>query len=172
MSEGDQSAFQKLFNTNYKYLVAVAYRYFKDEARSKDIVQDAFVALWNKRNVLEIEIGLKPYLSRAVVNKSLNEIKRSKKIAHMENETLPEPSVEPLGLEKLALKEKQKQIQTAINSLPERCRLIFSLSRFEELSHKEIAEKLDISTKTIENQITKALKILRTALGREKSIKT
>lgn len=166
VKQNDQVAFRTLFDTYYKYLTVTAYRYLNDGEKAKDIAQDAFVELWNRRDTLEITTGLKAYLRRAVVNKCLNYIKREKRIDFSEPALLPETPTQLGAVEDLEAADLQKTIQTAIDTLPERCRLIFCMSRFDEKSHKEIASELNISTKTIENQITRALKTLRAAIAK------
>lgn len=166
VKKNDQLAFRTLFDAYYKYLTVTAYRYLNDGEKAKDIAQDAFVELWNRRDSLEITSGLKAYLRRAVVNKCLNYIKREKRIDFSEPAQLPETSTTHDAVDKLAAADLQTTVQTAIDTLPERCRLIFCMSRYDQKSHKEIAAELNISTKTIENQITWALKTLRAAIAR------
>jgi len=163
----DEQAMKLLFDRYYKYLVVTAYNILEDDARAKDLVQDTCFDLWTKRESLSIDYSLKAYLRRAVVNRSIDEIRRRKKIVFdehaMANEAL---TSKDSGSTPLEDEDLEKLIQRSIDSLPERCKLIFRLSRFEELSHKEIAERLNISTKTIENQITKALRQLRINLAK------
>lgn len=161
----DEGAFRTLFDHYYRYLQVTAYRYLADENRAKDMVQDAFAELWTQRTKLTIEKAPSAYLRQMVVNRSLNLIKRNQR---MENRPEIDPEIgssdQAIPDRQLESKEDVRTIQAAIDALPPRCRAIFVLSRFEELSHKEIAEKLDISTKTIESQITKALKRLSQSL--------
>ena len=168
IKKDDNAAFRQLFNAYYKYLTVTAYRYLHENEKAKDMAQDAFVELWNRRETLTITSGVKAYLRQAVVNKCLNYIKREKRIDFSENALLPETLTTPEATNNLEYEDTRKSIQEAIDTLPERCRIIFCMSRFDEKSHKEIAAELGISTKTIENQITRALKTLRSIL----SIKT
>jgi len=162
----DEEAMELLFKRYYKYLVVTAYNILEDDARAKDLVQDTFFDIWRKREELQIDVSLKAYLRRAVSNKAIDEIRRSKKMVFDEQLMKREPLPDLLRVgEELEGKELEKLIHSAIEALPEKCRLVFKMSRFEELSHREIAEKLNISTKTIENQITKALKFLRKNLA-------
>ncbi|HFB99421.1 MAG TPA: RNA polymerase sigma-70 factor, partial [Phaeodactylibacter sp.] len=140
------------------------YRYLREKEKSKDIAQEAFVELWNRRSTLNISTGLKSYLGKTVVNKCLNHIKREKRIDFSEPTSLPETPVSPDAIHHLEKEDLQQTIHQAVDSLPKKCKIIFCMSRFEEKSHKEIAAELNISTKTIENQITIALKILRKAI--------
>lgn len=165
IKKNDEAAFRQLFDAYYKYLTVTAYRYLHEGEKAKDMAQDAFVELWNRRESLTITSGVKAYLRKAVVNKCLNYIKREKRIDFSENALLPETPTSPDATDNLEYEETRKTIQDAIDTLPEKCRIIFCMSRFDEKSHKEIAAELDISTKTIENQITRALKTLRSVLS-------
>jgi len=165
IKENDSVAFRKLFDAYYKYLTVTAYRYLHEGEKAKDMAQDAFVELWNRRETLSISSGVKAYLRKTVVNKCLNYIKREKRLDFSENSMLPETPSTPAATDNLEYEDTRKTIQDAIDSLPERCRIIFCMSRFDEKSHKEIAAELNISTKTIENQITRALKTLRSVLS-------
>jgi len=132
---------------------------------SKEIVHDVFVNVWSKRNELDLNKSLKTYLFSSVYNRCLNYIRDHKKFAKVEElgsghheQSSFDASAELEG------KELQDQIQKAIDSLPERTRKIFVMNRFEGFKYKEIAEKLEISQKTVEAQISSALKILREKL--------
>lgn len=166
LRKGEQTALRKIFDRHYPLLLGDIYRIIPDQDTCQDLAQEVFVELWRKRDVLDIQISLRAYLRKAAVNRALNYIKVNKKVLLDNFETHPE-SAGAEWQEMPALEEKKDMeaaLHQAIENLPERCRLVFSLSRFENLSHKEIAEKLDISVKTIENQITKAMKLLREAL--------
>lgn len=132
-----------------------------DGSTAEDIAQEVFVQVWKKRESLNVNISLKGYLRRAAVNRTLNHL-RSKKVEFEQEEAiLHVPDREPTTQKELEAKDLKKLIDKSINSLPERCRIIFGLSRFEELSYREISESLGISVKTVENQMSKALKIIR-----------
>jgi len=165
IKKNDNAAFRQLFDAYYKYLTVTAYRYLHEGEKAKDMAQDAFVELWNRRETLTITSGLKAYLRQVVVNKCLNYIKREKRLDFSENAMLPEKLITPAATDNLEYEDTRKTVQDAIDTLPEKCRIIFCMSRFDEKSHKEIAAELNISTKTIENQITRALKTLRSVLS-------
>ena len=163
--KADERAFRILFDHYYRYLQITAYRYLADENRAKDIVQDVFADLWIRRRELTIRQAPSAYLRSMVVHRSLNILKRNQRMENRpENELEIGASSQAIPDRQLESKEGLASLQAAIDALPPRCRTVFVLSRFEELSHKEIAQKLNISTKTIENQITKALKTLSNAL--------
>lgn len=160
---GDQVAFRQLFDRFYKYLVVTVNNVSGDEQMAHDIAQDVFLTIWKKRNELNIN-NLKSYLRRAALNKMLNRIKANRMVFH-DSSTLPEsPSEfsEPLELTKA--NNLQEAVNKAMDVLPRRCRMVFKLRRLEGLSLKEIAAKLEISPKTVENQLTKAMKIMRVQL--------
>lgn len=167
MKAGKESALQKIFKHYYKYLVVTGYNITGDNEKAKDLVQDVFFELWKKREQIEVQSSLKAYLRRAVVNRSLNYIKTQKRFDFGdENFDAQTPDKTFSAQKNLEAQDLKSAINGAIDSLPAKCKAIFMLSRFEKLSHKEIAAKLDISTKTIENQITKALKIVRAAVNK------
>ena len=165
MKNGDKAAYRALFDRYYKYLVVTANNILGDSETARDLSQDVFFELWRRREEIEVQSSLKYYLRRSVVNKTLNHIK-SRRLDFTEPERLPErPSNAIDAQTQLEVSDLEQVIHQAIAALPERCRVIFTLCRLENLSHKEIAEQLNISTKTIENQMTRALASLREAVG-------
>ena len=165
LAQRDQVAFEQVFKTHFKRLHAYAFTILRDEAEAEEMVQQVFFKLWERNENLSLTGSVTAYLFRAVHNESLNYIKHQKvrsehklHIAYsMKNE------VEHPGKKVLA-GEMEKKIHAALNELPEQCRTIFQMSRFDELKYREIADKLGISVKTVENQMGKALKLLRTKL--------
>ncbi len=156
VKSGDEHAFKALFDKYYKSLTYRAYKIYPDQHLAKDKVQEVFLDLWKKRETREIHTSVHAFLSKAVVFKTIDYI-RGKRLdfdAELELERPFDPEEEDCT-------ELKQLIHKTVKKLPERCRVVFSMSRFEDMSHKEIAEQLSISTKTVENQITKALKILR-----------
>lgn len=161
--EGDKIEFEKAFKLYYKPLCDYARTIIRDNDESEEIVQNVFYIIWCKRDTLEITTSLKAYLYRAVYNSSLNKLKHIKiKLAHAEDY---KSNFSPAGanniVERIDGKELDNKIHSALNSLPEQCGTVFKLSRFENLKYSEIAEKLGISVKTVENHMGKALKIMR-----------
>ena len=160
---GNQKAFDVLFTKYYKYLVVTAYQYVKDNHQAKDMVQEIFCDLWHRRGEIEIS-NPKAYLRKAVVFKCLSSIRKNSRISYNDETVEFNSSSKKFVDEVVGFNETNEVIQKIVASLPDRCREVFKLSRFEQLSHKEIAARLDISVKTIENQMTKALKVLRKEL--------
>ena len=162
---GDITAFEMIFKTYYQPLCNYAYSFVQDREEAEEIVQSTFLSVWDKREDLAIHTGVKPYLYAMVRNASLNLLKHQKiKQQHATTElAVAEKSVESVTRTVMA-SELEDRISNALNKLPEQCRLVFKLSRFEELKYAEIAEHLNISIKTVENQMGKALKIMREQL--------
>lgn len=161
--KGNEKAFDHIFNTFYKALVVFSYGITKDRAQAEEVVQEFFVKFWENREKFDLKFSLKAYLYRAVYNNSVKVAKKNILISHIEHESeLPNQIDFNDLMEQTELEEK---IYNSIESLPKQCRKVFKMSRFEELKYREIAEKLSISVKTVENQISKALKVLTKELG-------
>jgi len=165
IKESNESAFEMLFKTYYTPLCRYAYTFLRDQQESEEVVQKAFLGIWDKRKSLVIQTSAKAYLFRMVRNGCLNVIKHDRvKTKHARAELAGgEPSLENAS-QPLVATELEHKISVAIQALPEQCRIVFQLSRFEELSYAEIASQLNVSVKTVENQIGKALKIMRQQL--------
>jgi len=151
---------EELFDKYYDYLSGQVYFILKDVDESEDTVQELFLELWNKHEHLKnINISLKSYLRRAAANRALNKIKKRKIFTDVDSDLELERSVIQPNISELS--ELEEIISKSIEELPPRCKEVFILSRENELTYKEISTELDISVKTVENQIGKALKILR-----------
>ncbi|MCE6990343.1 RNA polymerase sigma-70 factor [Dyadobacter sp. CY323] len=163
---GDEKAFEQTFRLYYPRLCNYACSLLKDEEESEEVVQTVFLTIWEKRADLEITLSLKSYLYRAVHNHCLNRFKHaSVREVHREHTLhFTSESYESVT-ETIHANELEERIEKAVRSLPEQCQKAFRLSRFEELKYQEIADQLGISIKTVENQIGKALKLLRIELA-------
>jgi len=162
---GKQDAFERLFKAFYQQLCHYAFNYLKDSDEAEETVQDVMVKLWENRAQIETIQNIKSYLFRSVTNRCLNRIKHEAVKQMHRNESLFNSKSETSALQNLEKNELEKSIQNALNHLPEQCRRAFELSRFNEMSYKEIAETMEISIKTVENHIGKALKIMRNELA-------
>ena len=161
----DEAAFKSLFNAHYKGMYSYACVILKDEAEAEEIVQDVFVKLWEKRGGLQIETSLKAYLYRMVYNDCMNQVKHRNVVLKFQKEKTYAMKNERDNAEhRMAASQLNEKLSHALRELPEQCRTIFQLSRFEDLKYREIAVQLGISEKTVENQMGKALKILRMKL--------
>lgn len=161
--ENKEAFFEALFHTYYKNLCRFSFRIVRDKEKAADVVQSCFINFWQKRDTVTIHVSFKSYLFRSVYNRSINAYNESKKTAYEQLSVLEEVSSSQAHdpLLQLQAQEMEKKIARAIGSMPEGCRTVFLLSREEQLSYKEIAEMLEISIKTVENQMGKALRILR-----------
>lgn len=158
-------AIEILFREYYPQVCRAVLRIIPDPGIAEDIAQDVFFELWRKRDQLKVTTSFGAYLRRAARNKSLNYI-RDKKINPEGEEKLPNSlGIQVDANQRLEALDLQQAIDTAVLGLPDRCREIFSLSRFEDMSYQEIADQLNISVKTVEHQISKALRLLRKTLG-------
>ncbi|HYH14462.1 MAG TPA: RNA polymerase sigma-70 factor [Flavisolibacter sp.] len=161
----DEVAFEQVFKQHYKGLHAYAFTLIKDDDIAEEIVQNVFYKLWERSEGLTITSTVAAYLYRAVHNESLNHLKHLRvRTQHQLYVSYRMDAHADTTFKKLQLKELEKRLHAALAELPEGCRTVFQLSRFEELRYGEIAETLGISIKTVENQMGKALKLLRSKL--------
>lgn len=165
LKEGDETVFEMIFKTYYEPLCNYAFTFILDRDEAEEIVQATFLNVWEKRGTIAIETSLKAYLYRAIRNSCLNAIKHTniKRKHAAETVFVSDKSHEAVS-QSVISSELDQKIGDALMVLPEQCRLVFRMSRFEDLKYAEIAEQLNISIKTVENQIGKALKIMREEL--------
>lgn len=162
---GDRSALRHIFDQQYEPVCRVIFRFVQDPGLSEDLAQEVFVRFWQKRNDIQVDSNLPAYLRRMAANEALAYLR--KKTRYQADELpvhLPGQQAAPAD-EAYQATELAQRITQAVNSLPPRCRAVFQLSRFEERTYQEIADELEISIKTVENQMGKALKIMREKLG-------
>lgn len=162
----NDKAFEQMFKAHYKELHSYANVMLRDEDTAEEIVQSMFLKFWEKRALLNVQTSIKAYLYKCVYNDSLNYIKHQKvKTKYQDFAAYTMNDHHEAASSRVELTELQFKLHEALNELPEHCRTIFQMSRFEELKYREIAEQLDLSIKTVENQMGKALKILRLKLA-------
>jgi RNA polymerase sigma-70 factor (ECF subfamily) len=162
---GEVDTFEKLFKTHFKSLYAYAFTILKDEIIAEEMVQNVFFKIWEKKGGLGIQSPALAYLYKSVYHESLNYLKHQKvKAAYQAHTVFQMKNHTDSASKKIMLSELEQQVNKALSELPEQCRTIFQMSRFEELKYQEIADKLGLSIKTVENQMGKALKILRLKL--------
>lgn len=162
MANKNLTNFEPLFKELFTPLCSFAIKYVRDLDDAKGIVHDVFVTLWEKLDSLPDDTNYRSYLYTAVRNRCLNFIRDSKKHVPLENLAKHESAETYATLE---ASELEREIELGIQSLPEKCRIVFELNRREGLKYAQIAEKLGISVKTVEAQISKALTILRDHLN-------
>lgn len=136
-------------------------KYIGDLDESKNIVHEAFIAVWEKFESLPGDTNFRSYLYTAVRNRCLNYIRDRKKQVAFESVS---EEIEAGDEQAIEVAELEKEIELAINTLPEKCRIVFEMSRYEELKYADIAVKMNISVKTVEAHMSKALSLLRKAL--------
>ena len=160
--EGNATAFEGVFRTYYRRLCGVVYAYVGLAETAEEIVQELFLRIWRQRESLEITESLQGYLFRAARNEALNHLKhRRVELQWRGREQTADQRVAPSADDALAERELSRAIEAAIAALPERCRMVFMMSRRQGLSYAEIGDALGISVKTVEVQIGKALRTLR-----------
>lgn len=165
LSQKNEAAFERVFKEYYKTLHAYACTILRDDADAEEMVQQVFFKLWDRAANLQISGSIAAYLYRAVHNECLNFIKhqnvKAKHQLHVAYRLREDERSAQTEYHDPAL---LKRITEALNNLPEQCRTIFQMSRFEDLKYREIAERLNLSVKTVENQMGKALKLMRARL--------
>ncbi|MCU0633741.1 MAG: RNA polymerase sigma-70 factor [Gemmatimonadaceae bacterium] len=164
--DGDRDAFEQLFHLHYVPLCRFAASLVRDTGTAEDLVQDTMVALWMSRDRLPVADSPRAYLYRAVRNRALNAIRHDRVVQRFESHIDPtEPVTAAAGDDEMAGRDAVDAAARAIELLPPRCREIFLLSREHNLSYADIARALDISVKTVETQMGRALKKLRDAVA-------
>lgn len=162
LKSGDHAAFTVVYDRYWDKLLAIAFNHTRDKSSAKEIVQNLFVGLWNRRESLHID-NINNYLATATKFAVFKEYYRAQK---RETQLVSKLSIEDEYQveEKIAAKFLQQYINGIVDTLPEKCQLVFKLSREQHKSHAEIADELQISEKTVEMHITKALKTIRAEL--------
>ena len=165
VKKGDIVSYEIIFRKYYKELYRFAFSYVRESVMAEEKAQEVFLFLWEKRKYIDIQTTLKTYLYSAIKNKCLNylklELPRQRSMADVSEVMLGvhDPHNNNHTNEKL-----KRYIQKAVDVLPKKCRRIFILSRYSGLTYKEIAEELNLSKKTVENQMGIALRKLRSSL--------
>ncbi|MDO8928393.1 MAG: RNA polymerase sigma-70 factor [Bacteroidota bacterium] len=169
LRKGDKKAYEAVYNEFFGVLYHLCLNYLHDEKVAEEMVQDTFMKLWEIRETLNDQINIRNFLYTITKNNCLNHLRNQKiSLKHQENMKYLEMQFNYEALEKLGnylqFEELRNKIDEAISKLPAEVIETFKLSRFEELSYREIAEQQGISIKTVEARISKALRILRVEL--------
>lgn len=165
LQEGNHLAYEQLFDNNYDSLCRYAHSILRDMNEAEDVVQKTFCKLWDQRETLNIQSSISSYLYRIVHNDCLNTIhQNTNHQEHNLNYLSSMNNAVNSTIEHIEGSDLQKAIDKALEGLPPQCRRVFEMSRLEQLSYSEIATQLNISTNTVENHISKALKLLRVEL--------
>lgn len=163
LKNGSEQAYKQLFTNYFEPLTYFANKYLADIEASQDLVQEVFTKVYEKRSSLHITLSLKSFLYRSIANASLNEIKHQK-VKQRHHDVILDRATKEVTDQQIETAELELKIQRSIDSLPPQCARIFKMSRFEEMSNQEIADTLNISKRTVETQISKALKSLHKVL--------
>lgn len=169
INKGNIQAFESLFHRYYGYLCLYATKILNNPDAAEEIVQDFFVRLWEKREQLSIDTSVKNYFFRSVKNLCINHIKHNRIKAKHAEKVLTGMGANTSFEEVYVEFDLELKIEESIQALPEKRREIFRLSREEGLKYREIAEKLNLSIKTVETQMSLAIKTLREILAKYKS---
>lgn len=161
----DPAAFASLFRKYYEPLFYFALRFVKDSQTAENIVQDVFVKLWEKREERHIKSSVKSYLYTAVKNHSLNYIKREKSMVSVEEVSVNQTDEIQSPEESLIENEIMEAVQGAIEKLPQQCRCVYQMKRYDGMTYSEIAEILNVSINTVKTQMKRALKSLHKNLA-------
>lgn len=164
IKEGDELAFKHLFNTYFAPLCRYINIYLNNSAETEELALDIFTHLWENKNQIDIRLSLKAYLFQSARNRCLNLLRdRTNTVTLDESfiETLQDKDYPALEMEEL-----DRLIQESVCALPDKCREVFRKSRYDQMTNQEIADSMHISIKTVEAQITKALKHIKDFLGK------
>ena len=154
-----KALFEKSFHEYYDGLCRYAYTFLKDSEKARDTVQSVFVKWWEKQEEIEIKHSVKSYLYAAIHNHCLNSIRNEKVVVNFKQSYNQNEILE--FNDPVAFNETDLKIKATLDSLPAQCRLIFYKSRYEDKTYAQIASELNISPRTVEVQIGKALKVFR-----------
>lgn len=159
LKSGDHTAFNEIYHRYWNKLLAIAYNHTKDKSSAKEIVQELFVSLWNRRDNIDIK-SLNCYMATAIKFSVYKQIDRGRRRREIENKEYKQDlyTEDEFNIEARFL---QEYINAQVEQLPEKCRLVFNYSRIKGLTNPEIARAMDISEKTVEGHLTKGLKIIR-----------
>ncbi len=163
---GDIKSFEQVFTLYGDRLIRYAFSILKDNDEAQDLVQQLFIVLWTKREQMDVNTSLKSYLYKSVYNAALNKIKqRNVRESYAQYVNYTADGKTQAASFAIENKEIRMAIENAVNDLPEQCRIIFRMSKFDLLKYQQIADQLGLSVKTVENQMGKALKHMRLRLS-------
>ena len=162
LTEGNHAAFEEIYNRYWNGLFRTAYTILRQEALAQDAVQEVFISLWNRRDAVRVQ-SLKPYLHQAVRFQVLKAI-RAGKVDQSFYERVARITQHISDTDPVQFKQLQETVNGLVESLPENSREVFRLSREQHLTYPQIAERLDISVKTVEKRMTIALRHFRAGL--------
>ncbi len=157
---GDKESFHTLFCSNYTHFCHYAACYLSDSLDCEEVVLDYFLHLWTHRTQIEIETSFAAYSSRAIKNRCLNKLRRSRHTLNLDGFD----NIGDIGIDMFSEEDINRVVWEAVEELPAKCRAVFTKSRVEHLSNAEIAADMNLSEKTVEGHITRAIKAVRIAM--------
>ncbi len=165
IQQKDIGTFERYYKEYYKSFFVMACKYLKNPTLAEEIINDVFMKIWEDGDKIAIEMSLKSYIYKAIINRSINALNKNKREYQNQTEVslIPDESYELRQIEENELKIR---LYAAIDQLPDQCKKVFEMSRFDELKQQEIADKLGISIKTVKNHITIALKQISKSVER------
>ncbi len=161
LKNGDKKSFEFTFRYYYEPLLGYALSILKVEAEAEEVVQELFLKIWRDRKKIIIKHSLAAYLYKSVYNQCLNRLQKEKLLQEYQKFALEQPATEVNADEMLKYEELNRKFFELMDALPERRQLIFKLNRFQGLKYREIADRLSISIKTVEANMSKALQYFR-----------
>jgi RNA polymerase sigma-70 factor, ECF subfamily len=170
IKQGNKKAFEIVYKSHFTSLCLYAYGLIPDKEFVKEIVNDVFLKIWDKRLEIDIKYGIKSYLYRCVHNSCIDYLSLKKEIRQNQKISITDGVKELIGededyiFDQLHLNTLEADVMKSIEQLAPRCREVFMLSRFDLLSYREISEKLNISVNTVKTQMSRALDSLRVQL--------
>ena len=170
--EGDEAAFEKIFKSDYNRMIGFCCQFIKDKDNAQSLAQEAFIKLWTNRKKIETVNGIRSFLYTSAKTDCLNYLRHQKIISNYQDKHLEikerelnREILESYNFDQLELSELEKMINRSLSELPEKCRFVFMMSRIEGKKNSEIAQELDVSVKSVEANMTRALKILKVKLA-------
>jgi len=162
---GDETAFDSVFRAHYAHLVRMAESLVRERALAEEVAQEVMLELWRRRETLELEQTFRAYLLRSTRNRALNHIRHQRIVARETEAASLEPRHSPSAEDVTLGLELERAVRDAIDGLPDNCREVFQMSRDQGLRYAEIAAVLEISVKTVEKRMGRALAELRERLA-------
>jgi RNA polymerase sigma-70 factor (ECF subfamily) len=165
IQNNDKDAFKSLYNRYSKKIYFFSLKYLKNNVEAEELVQSVFINVWINRESLDATVSIKGYIYKAAVNYIYNYLrKKTIRTRFIESEIQKGEIHSDITYEKVVLNDLEKSINSIVETLPSQQQKIFQMSHYEGLTHQEIAKKLDLSVRTVENQIYRALKMIKIIL--------
>lgn len=162
----DRQSFEFLYKSHFRKLYVLSYRYLRNQEQAEEVVNDVFIKLWNLGDRLDNKQSLSAYMSRSVVNASLNMIKSNQRYdSRLDSYQLTIPEDEDVADQAQLLEERLVKLESAIELLPPQCKKVLMMSKFGSYKQQEIADALDISIKTVKNHLTHGYEKLRVMMS-------